>query len=73
MKCSVNENATRKLVNGWLVAKHSDMVRNISENVVRCIYMLFAGWEVNIFDCFLSKNLIFVNGDKQCSDFGEKY
>ena len=27
----------------------------------------------NLFDCFLSKNLIFVNGDKQCSDFGVKY
>ena len=27
----------------------------------------------NLFDCFLSKNLIFVNGDKQCSDFGVQY
>ena len=28
----------------------------------------------NLFDCFfLSKNVIFVNGDMQCSDFRVKY
>ena len=27
----------------------------------------------NLFDFFLSKNLIFVNGDKQCLDFGVKH